>query len=44
MREKRTEGRSLPLAKRLTNTANRYDISPMRDFDLALFFGLTSSD
>ena len=38
------EGYLLPLAKRLTNTGYRYEISPMREFDLALFFGLTGSD
>tara|TARA_B100000676_G_scaffold80828_1_gene80817 strand:- start:26 stop:2338 length:2313 start_codon:yes stop_codon:yes gene_type:complete len=37
-------GSRLPLAKRLTNTGYRYEISPMREFDLALFFGLTGSD
>ena len=38
------KGSLLPLAKRLTNTGYRYEISPMREFDLALFFGLTGSD
>ena len=32
----------LPILKRLTKAGNRYDISPMREFDLALFFGLTA--
>ena len=40
---KGVEGSRLPIVKRETKTANRYDISPMRDFDLALFFGLTVS-
>ena len=31
------------MVKRPTKTGNRYDISPIRDFDLALFFGLTGS-
>ena len=33
----------LLIVKRLTKAGNRYDISPMGDFDLALFFGLTVS-
>ena len=37
------EGSRLPIVKRLTKAGNRYDISPMRDFDLAVFFGLTAS-
>ena len=41
---KGVEGSRLPIVKRTTNSANRYDISPMREFDLALFFGLTGSD
>ena len=40
---KGVEGSRLPIVRRPTKTANRYDISPMRDFDLALFFGLTVS-
>ena len=40
---KGVEGSRLPMVKRPTKTGNRYDISPMRDFDLALFFGLTGS-
>ena len=40
---KGVEGSRLPIVKRETKTANRYDISPMRNFDLALFFGLTVS-
>ena len=39
--QKGVEGSSLPIMKRETKTANRYDISPIRDFDLELFFGLT---
>ena len=41
---KGVESSRLPIVKRTTNSANRYDISPMREFDLALFFGLTSSE
>ena len=41
---KGVEGSCLPIVKRLTKAGNRYDISPMREFDLALFFGLTGSD
>jgi phage/plasmid-associated DNA primase len=37
------KGSRLPVVKRHTNAGYRYDISPMRAFDLALFFGLTGS-
>ena len=40
---KGVEGSRLPIVKRETKTANRYDISPMSNFDLPLFFGLTVS-
>ena len=38
------EGSHLSIVKRVTKTANRYEISPIREFALALFFGLTGSD
>ena len=41
MAPKRVESSRPPIVKRPTKTANRYNISPMHDYDLVLLFGLT---